>query len=58
MHQIILKRNDFANVIMKSTAQSFKVDIMPLSWILPVLHPSLPIATQLDTELIKKPEQL
>ena len=31
---------------------------MLLSWMLPVIHPSLPISTQLEAELTKKLEQL
>ena len=31
---------------------------MNLSWMLPVLHPSLPLATQLEAGLTKKAEQL
>ena len=44
-HQIILKRNDFSNMIIKSGAQNLKVDAIHLSLMLPVLYPSLPIAT-------------
>ena len=44
--------------LIKSGTQNYKVDVMHLSWMLPVLHPSLPIATQLEAELTKKVEQL
>ena len=56
-YQIILKRNDFSIIIIKSGAQTFQVDVMHLSWMLPVLHPNLPIATQFKCGLTKKLEQ-
>ena len=56
--QIVLKRNDFPNMIIKSGAQNSKEDVMHVSWMLPVLHSSLPILTQLEAELTKKVEQL
>ena len=45
-------------MIIKSGAQNFKVDVIHLSWVLPALHPSLPIVTQLEAGLTKKAEQL
>ena len=45
-------------MIVKSGAQNFKVDVIRLSWMLPVFHPSLSIATQLEAGLTKKTEQL
>jgi hypothetical protein len=57
-HQIILKRNDFSNMIIKSRDPNFKVDVMHLSWTLLVglLYLSLPIATQLEAGLTKTAE--
>ena len=45
-------------MIIKSGTHDFKLDVMHLSRMLPVLHPSLPIATQLEAALTKKAEQL
>jgi len=39
-------------------SQNFKVYVMHLSWMLPILHLNLPRATQLDAGLTKKVEQL
>ena len=54
----MLTTNDFSNMIIKSGALNFKADVMHLSWMLSVLHPSLPIATQLEAGLTKKAKQL
>ena len=45
-------------MIIKSGVKNFKGDVMHLSWMLPVLHPSLPIATQVESGVTKKAEQL
>ena len=56
-HQIILKTSNFSNMIIKSGVQSSKVDVMHLSWMLLVFHPSLPIATQLEAAITKNADQ-
>ena len=53
-HKIALKRNSNNNMIIKKGSQNFKVDIMYLSWILPVLNPSLFIRNELEGKLVKK----
>ena len=45
-------------MIIKQGARNFKVDVIQLSWMLLVLNPSLPMATQLEARLRKKAEQL
>ena len=39
-------------------SQNCKVDVMHLSWMLPILHLNLSRATQLEAGLTKKAEQL